>query len=324
MDWALSVAEPRQWFFVGALGTEERSRAAWSWLKELGLEGGRTLVQVDPINETRFSAATRQRLALRRGEFIAAGGSEAEIAALGLFSELYEIERMARQLSQRASSIIFDISSLPKRFFFPLLRAFIRSQAVRDLVLTYTCPEDYQSEDKLSEGAGKWDYLPGFLGKERRGGKETLIASVGFMIESLQGHLSGEEAHPAVQLLIPFPAPPSAIRRSWESVFNLQSTRDPGKFVKHRVDAFDVSSAFDCICSLARDSDTVAFAPFGPKSISAAMCIYADQENSAIHYPQPNGYHPDYSVGVAMTDGKPFVNAYWVKHEGVNLYKVIK
>lgn len=320
LDWALSISPPRQWFFIGALGTEERSLAAWMWIKELGVEIGRILVQVDPVEATRFHTRTVTRLSERRAQFVAYGGTETEITRLGLLAESYQIETMASAFSEKSPSVVFDISSLPKRYFFPFLRAFSKCDKVRDLVVTYTCPSEYQSEDKLSEGAGKWDYLPGFLGREQK--SEVLIAAIGFMVESLQGHLSGEEAHPAVQLLIPFPATPAAVRRSWESVFNLQSSRSAEKFVKHRVDANDMSAAFDRICSLGRGVNAVAFAPFGPKPISAAMCLYAAQLDSAVHYPQPDGYHPDYSMGIARTNGKSCVNAYWIKHNGENLYDV--
>ena len=134
----------------------------------------------------------------------------------------------------------------PSGFSFSYIRALRRHEGIRDLLVTYTCPKEYQSEDKLSEGAENWDYLPGFLGTEK---SEVLIAAVGFMVESLQDHLSSNAAHPAVQLLIPFPAPPSATRRSWESVFKLQSARNSEKFVKHRLDANDMSAAFNRISS---------------------------------------------------------------------------
>ena len=319
LDWTLSITAPREWFFIGALGTEDRSLAAWKWVKELGLESGRVMVQVNPIDATRFCAPTRIALSKRREEFVTLGGCETDIETLALLAEKHEIEALAQKLSEKSPSVILDISSLPKRFFFLLLRAFRQYEGIRDLVVTYTCPKAYQSEDKLSEGAENWDYLPGFLGTEK---SEILIAAVGFMVESLQDHLSGNAAHPAVQLLIPFPAPPSAIRRSWESVFDLQSGRNSEKFVKHRVDANDMSAAFDRICSLGRNAEAVAFAPFGPKPISAAMCLYAEQCDSAVHYPQPHGYHPDYSSGVATVNGKPFVNAYWIKHGGENLYTI--
>jgi len=319
LDWTLSITAPRQWFFIGALGTEDRSLAAWKWVKELGLEKGRGMLQVNPIDATRFCAPTRVSLNKRRVEFVACGGSESDIEPLGLLAEKHEIEALAHKLSEKSPSVILDISSLPKRFFFLLLRAFRQCEGIRDLVVTYTCPREYQSEDKLSEGAENWDYLPGFLGTEK---KELLIAAVGFMVESLQDHLSGDAAHKAVQLLIPFPAPPSAVRRSWQSVFTLHTGRNSEKFEKHRVDANDMSAAFDRICSLGRDVDAVAFAPFGPKPISAAMCLYADRRDSAVHYPQPHGYHPAYSSGVAIVNGKPLVNAYWIKHGGDDLYTI--
>lgn len=319
LDWTLSISQPRDWFFIGAIGTEDRSLIAWEWVKELNLEAGRGMIQVDPIDATRFRDRTYKSLKKKRKEFFNSGGKDAEIETLGLLSEKHEIEFIANNWAKKYSAVILDISSFPKRFFFLLLRALRQCDGISDLVITYTCPKEYESKDNLSEGAENWDYLPVFLNGKK---DEVLVASVGFMIESLQSHLSSNESHPAVQLLIPFPAPPSASRRSWESVYKLETGRNNEKFEKHRVDANDMSAAFDRIRSLGRDADVLAFAPFGPKPTSAAMCLYADQCDSAVYYPQPQGYHPDYSKGVAHLNGKPVVNAYWIKHQGNNLYSI--
>ncbi|WP_206170940.1 hypothetical protein [Phragmitibacter flavus] len=320
MDWAISISEPREWNFIGAIGTEDRSLSALRWVKDLGLVRSISMVQVDPMLGTRYFLKTQDRLVERMRQFRLLCAENSDVYQIELLAELHEIQAISDTLAKKGSSIILDISSLPKRFFFPMLRTLIKEVEVRDLILTYGCPRSYLDGAKLSEGAGKWDYLPGFLGKEFR--SDVLVASVGFMVESLQDYLSSAEAHPAVQLLIPFPSSPTSVRRAWESIISLQSNRSGDKFVKHRIDANDMSMAFDRICSLSRSVESVAFAPFGPKPISAAMCLYAVQCESAVHYPQPESYHPDYSVGVASVSGKPFVNGYWIKHDGINLYSV--
>ena len=124
-------------------------------------------------------------------------------------------------------------------------------------------------------------------------------------------------------MLIPFPASLTALRRAWDSVFGFESQSLPDKFENHRVDTADLPGAFERIASFARDpSAKLAFAPFGPKPISAAMCLYASQRKSSVYYPQPRIYHPDYSQGVGEVDGKPAVFAYWIKHAGNRLYKI--
>ena len=88
-------------------------------------------------------------------------------------------------------------------------------------------------------------------------------------------------------------------------------------------DTTDLSLAFDRIISLAQGTSNVpAFAPFGPKPISAAMCLYAFQKGCAVYYPQPLIYHPNYSVGIGKQNGKDAVNAYWIKHDGEFLYSL--
>ena len=84
-----------------------------------------------------------------------------------------------------------------------------------------------------------------------------------------------------------------------------------------------MSAAFDRIRQIAGNpGKPLAFAPFGPKPTSAAMCLYAMQRDSSVHYAQPTVYHPDYSRGVRNNDPAVAVSAYWVKHEGENLYAV--
>jgi hypothetical protein len=320
LDWTISISSPREWNFIGTIGTEDRSLGALRWLTELVSIKSIAMVQVDPMLGTRYCSKTRDRLIERANQLQLLSGDVYQVYPLELLAELHEIEALSDILSKSGESVMLDISSLPKRFFFPILRTLIRDVKVRDLIVTYGCPQTYLDGAKLSEGAGKWDYLPGFLGKEHK--SDVLVASVGFMIESLQDYLSSAEAHPAVQLLIPFPSNPTSVRRTWESIISLQNNRSGDKFVKHRIDANDMSMAFDRICSLSQSVESVAFAPFGPKPISAAMCLYAVQSESAVHYPQPESYHPDYSIGIASINGKPFVNGYWVKHDGLNLYSL--
>jgi hypothetical protein len=319
--WALSLAPARQWALLGALGTEQRSLAAFVELRSAGCLASTQLLEIhDPV--PRFAQLAAERLAVRRSEFLAAGGAAAEILPnRGLLDELHKITAIATATASRGESIIVDISSLPKRYYFPVLRELHANPAVKDLLITYTSPRSYPSDRELSEGADDWLHLPGFAGPGS--GRELLIAGVGFASENLQKHVGSIHDHEVIRIFIPFPAPLGSLRRSWDAVYRLEGERSREKFSNHRVDAFDMSAAFDRIVSLTTNSSAhPAFAPFGPKPLSAAMCLYAAQRNAAVYYPQPKSYNPDYSIGIAEIDGQKAIHAYWVKHAGVSFYQL--
>ena len=328
LDWALQLTAPRRWSFVGALGTEQRSLGAWRWLRELDLLGSNHLLEILDA-PSRHTTRARQLLAEREQEFRNLGGNGSDIQrSLRLMNEFHRVDAIARSIEatggeahEAPSSLILDITSLPKRYFFPFLRLFEKSERIRDLVITYTSPESYVEHEPLSEGATDWLNLPGFRGAESN--REMLIVSVGFMVESLQNHVGTISNHESVKMLIPFPAPLPVLRRTWDSVYCIESNREPGKFENHRVDTADMPEAFARIVSFDRNPEvTPAFAPFGPKPISAAICLFASQRESTVYYPQPRIYHPDYSKGIGKVDGKDAVFAYWTKHDGERLYRL--
>lgn len=321
LDWALGLTQQRRWDFVGALGTEERCLAPWLWLQKLDALATTRLLEIhdQPSRHTPDALARLRERALR---FFQAGGKTAEITPdLELLAELHRIATIASEIEVASSgSVMLDITSLPKRYFFPILRQLERSDNVRDLVLTYTSPASYLENEPLSEEASDWLTLPGFHAAD--GEKETLVVCAGFMVESLHSHLATINKPAPVKMLIPFPAPRAVLRLTWRSIFSLEAKRASDKFEHHRIDPADLSGAFDRIASFARDgSARLAFAPFGPKPISAAMCLYASHHECSVYYPQPSIYHPGYSKGVREVDGKPAVFAYWIKHSGRRLYR---
>jgi hypothetical protein len=270
---------------------------------------------------SRHTAIARERLIERAAQFFQGGGKPAEIThELDLLADLPRIAEIASEIeATNNGSVMLDITSLPKRYFFPVLRQLERSKTVRDLVITYTSPASYLENEPLSEEASDWLTLPGFHAAD--GERETLVVCAGFMVESLHSHLATINTPAPVKMLIPFPAPRAVLRLTWRSIFSLEAKRASNKFEHHRVDPADLAGAFDRIASFARDDSTkLAFAPFGPKPISAAMCLYASKRDCSVYYPQPRIYHPDYSQGVRTLDGKPAVFAYWIKHNDQRLY----
>lgn len=322
IDWTLSLSSQKQWHFVGTIGTEERSLCGWVHMRQQGAVAAELFVQIQDVDSEKYRDRTKLALEARHLEFIKNGGNSAAIRVIELMAEWFQIEAFAREAENAGSSIVLDITSFPKRFFFPLLRTLVTSVNVRNLLVTYTSPDVYADDAPLYEDIEPWRTLPGFGGPKDK--PELWVVSVGFLVESLKQYVGGSPDE-KMKILIPFPAPLSVLRRTWLSVANLEQGYGykDSRFDKYRVETRDMSAAFDRIRSLAGNPPkTLAFAPFGPKPTSAAMCLYAIQKGSSVHYAQPTVYHPDYSKGIRDNDPPNAVNAYWIKHEGENLYDV--
>ncbi|MFN6300863.1 MAG: hypothetical protein ACK42H_01590 [Planctomycetota bacterium] len=318
IDWVLSLSSQKKWHFVGALGTEERSLCSWKYLNASKSLASYQMADIKAIDSDKYRDRVRISLDARRAEFVAAGGNLSQLLDLNLMTELFRIIEFAKIAERSGSSLILDVSSLPKRFFFPVLRFLVSSPSVKDLVLTYTLPAGYAPDNEtLYEDIEVWRELPGFGSSTA---DEKWVVSVGFLVESLRNYLSSNPTE-RMRVLVPFPSSLTSTRRTWEAVANLQQDHEDHRFEKFRVDPIDVSIAFERICSIAGDPPIpLSFAPFGPKPTSVAMCLYAMQRGSSVYYPQPLIYNPDYSVGIHRNSPVDAINAYWIKHEGENFY----
>lgn len=320
VNWALSLSSPKRWNFVGALGTEERSLCSWHLFRSLQILESERILQINDVDSEKYRVQSQAALTARYDEFNQGGGDEAIVSVMDLMAELFQIQRVIQSILNMGDSVVLDITSMPKRFFFPILRSLTLNDAVQNLIMTYSSPATY-ANGALYEDIDGWRNLPGFGGIGT--GPESLIVSIGFLVESLKGYFSNMPDHGQVKLLIPFPAPLAVLKRTWESVSNIEREKGNNLFDKYRVETRDMSAAFDQIDSLANNAQyPPAFAPFGPKPTSAAMCLYASQKDSAVYYPQPTVYHPEYSLGIRNNDPASAVSAYWVKHEGENLYSL--
>lgn len=318
VDWVLSLSSPKQWRFIGAIGTEDRSLCSWEQMRGKGVLAGELFAEIHDVDSDKYRSRNQAAFLARRGEFLLKGGQLSTIRRIDLMAEWFRIQEFSQEAEAAGASLILDISSLPKRFFFPILRTLVASARVRNLLATYTSPASYADDAPLYEDIEPWKAMTGFGGS--RNNPELWIVSVGFLVESLKQYV-GDNSREKMKLLIPFPAPLSALRRTWQSIASLEQGLSDDRFEKYRVDTLDMSAAFDRIRSLAgHQPKTLAFAPFGPKPTSAAMCLYAIQQDSSIHYPQPTIYHPNYSMGIRRDDPATAVSAYWIKHEGESLY----
>ena len=318
IDWVLSLSNQKQWHFVGAIGTEERSLCSWGQMRRSGTVASELFAEIHDVDSDKYRDRNLIAFSARRAEFVRCGGSLSSIRSIELMAEWFRVLEFSREVEAKGASVVLDITSLPKRFFFPILRTLVTSANVQNLLVTYTSPANYALDAPLYEDIEPWKTIVGFGGS--RSNPDLWIVSVGFLVESLKQYV-GSNSHAKMKLLIPFPAPLAALRRTWQSVASLEQGLSDDRFEKYRVDTLDMSAAFDRISSLAGNPPKpLAFAPFGPKPTSAAMCLYAIQGDSSVHYPQPTIYHPEYSKGVRNNDPASAVSAYWIKHEGEFLY----
>lgn len=74
LDWALSLSSPKQWNFVGALGTEERSLCSWKYMRGRGLLSGELFAEILDVDSEKYRDRNDVALQTRRAEFAQSGG----------------------------------------------------------------------------------------------------------------------------------------------------------------------------------------------------------------------------------------------------------
>lgn len=321
IEWVLPRCPVAHWSLFGCLGTEERSLGVWQYLSTSRRLSTVRLLRISDA-PSRFAQMAADMEEQRVQQFTAGGGDPLRIQDHKLTESHFKIvSSIDSFIAEAGESIVLDVSSFPKRFFFPVLKRLIRkSNLVRNLIVTYTIPTGY-TEGKLAENVDDWDHLPLFTGSYSPGRPEMFVIAVGFEAFGLQDRVEHGESGLPIKLLLPFPAPPAAFRRSWELVRKLQRHRPPEVFQLYRTDAGEVADAFDRVISLTNGGRrTAILAPFGPKPISVAICIFATLTESEVFYTQPTVYHPQYSVGIAMRNNVPAINAYCLRLDGQDYY----
>ena len=225
-----------------------------------------------------------------------------------------------------ADNLIFDITSMPKKlFFFVVKRAIQQRDKFRNILATYSEPESY-SDASLAENPQQWSTLPGFDGPRRLPKERRVVIAMGFEPLGLPDVvIQGEFAGVGTHLLFPFPTPPDRIRKNWEFAKDLFPNPPSGLKFRH-VDGLNVPDVFDVLSDIGREGETqMTLAPYGPKPISLAMALYAVKYDSgenatAVYYTQPTAYNPDYTSGVRKIGTRLGIHCYAIKRLGAFLY----
>lgn len=325
LPWLLNRLSAKKWDLLGALATGDRSLATWKYLKQKSFLKHLELLQIEDLPSPFWGSEATDRVSARRDEFIREGGDPAFVSSYNILEPAGVINDIANNfINKSADNIIIDISSLPKRYFFPLIKVVLDKSASANIIVCYTRPLSHDRQKPLAIDPQPWINFTHFPLPYPEPKKKQLIVGLGYEPLGLPQLIKGEEFRGSdIRLMFPFPANPEGYLRNWEFVRNLDSDVGPYLHQPIRVDAYDVPSIFDNIKSMTDNCNQYAvFAPYGTKTMSLAMCLYAIAypDKSSVFYTQPKSYNPNYSTGVKTIRGLPAIFGYFVRMNGKNIY----
>jgi hypothetical protein len=317
LNWLIPKLPQVKWDLIGCLSAEDRFIGTLSSLEKSNQINQSLFFKVidPPSKET---LAIESKLLTNQTLLESATSSSILIEDHDLLEPYKNIvDSVNRFLAKSDGNIIVDISAFPKRFFFPIIKRLMQGN-LKNLIVTYTTPEKYCS-DELSGNPHSWDHLPLFMPVEVPEPQiDVAIVGVGFMPFALPELLLSTYNATPVKFLFPFPPGPPNYQRTWDFMRKIEKsfTFKPLDSII-RLDSNNMPDAFEYITQETdAGNKNPLFAPYGPKPISLAMCIYATLKDSPVYYTQPTHYHPEYSSGIKNTYG------YSVILDGKKLYSV--
>lgn len=323
IPWLMPRLKKTSWQVIGAVSAEDRCVASLQYDQRIfHFDRADFLCIAD--QESIFSAACTSKRNKNLEIFERLTTLRGHVYEAKLLQSAKTLQTMISEILHSASeNVVLDISTLPKRFFFPMTRWILQQDHVKNLVVTYTRPETYTSE-QLAYDPESWAHLPTFQSQatDSTTKVDCVVVGVGFVPFGLPELLRHDYAGARAMLLLPFPPGPPQAQRTWQFVNDIEGECRLGEDRQIvRVHAFDVAGCFDQIDTITeRGAKRTIFAPYGPKPHSLAMCLYALARDLDVFYTQPMFYHPDYSSGIKRTDEGPDGYAYALKINGRNLY----
>lgn len=321
-QWLLQMEALRneQWLLIGALGTQDRCLAMLGHRTQSFNLAHAAFLEVSESQSTFQVESQKRRDQSRRRWNAETHGYSCELLSYDLLEPLIRLQKQVTQWTAGPfrKSVILDVSCLPERYFFPMVRWLLSSDQVENLVVTCMSPERYTEED-LAYEPDEWKHIQTFAPPPAGHDKpiRRIVVGAGFLPFSLPDWLKKDYSKGDIQvaMLFPFPAPPANVKRSWEFVRQIEvglPLRDERQLA--RVNANDISGCFDRIGTITRHGTLgTIFAPFGPKAHSIAMCLQAIKMDAQVLYTQPKYYHPEYTTGIKMEDGLPAGFAYAIR-----------
>lgn len=318
LDYLMKEIGERSWTCFTAASFEERCLCVPELLKHLGILKRLEFIKLKPPSDSIYAAPCQlgiEEVSSKFLEFPSVGSYEA-----GLLDSLSGPLSWMEACVEQSSSVVLDISTMPKRYFMFLVNKLMDNPRVDDLVVTYTKPSSYP-EGPLAVDHDPLSSLDGFMREDERSGSTMTIIGGGFVQFSLSEYLEQSRGS-EVNIVMPFPPGSPSARRNW----NLMHRMDPNIEMRahiRRVYAMDFFHALKWMQEVVADCghSRVDLIPLGPKphSLAMAMTYRKNRAKASVIYAQPHSYRPDYSVGVALADdGFPEVYAYCLKRNRVD------
>ncbi|WP_139329165.1 hypothetical protein [Roseovarius nanhaiticus] len=257
-----------------------------------------------------------------------------EVRSGDLKASIDLIRKICDEAIDKSDSIILDITSFPKRWFFPMVRHLVSNGRVKNLQVVYTKGNGHA--ESLSENPEILRVLPTFVDDDDRSDHDFAFVGVGFHTHGML-QLFGADKTMSLQLLFPFPPGPPGIQRNWKFVQEVEMkvhkedghTSSPDPIAYLHLDSIDVSQAFDAMKIVTEAGErTSVMAPYGPKTFSLAMCLFAlaceraGKGDVPVYYSQPQKYTIEYTKDVCLRNGTLDNWAYAIKRAGTYVYEM--
>ncbi|MCB1667872.1 MAG: hypothetical protein KDI24_05885 [Pseudomonadales bacterium] len=319
----LSCVDVDTWDLITCISTEERTFAVADNLQKMELLGrvGGIKILGHPLNQElqKFTESLSSQTEIGQAAF----GHEFSSAEFELLSKAGDLNTWYENFVGDSESIVLDISCFPKKFFFLLAKLIIRDERIKNFIACYSVPEKY-GKLPLSSQDEPCQTLPAFNDDNVSDDLYDLVLiGVGYSAMAFPSFLSANCHAGDVELLLPFPPGPPSYQRNWQFIKNINDAFLHEEDIEPtRVSARNVPSIFEQICLLTENGKRKTwFAPYGPKPMSLAMCLYAcTVGNCAVYYTQPKVYSLKYSLGVRKMDDMNEAFAYFVKLGGNQIY----
>lgn len=316
IDWILKWYPNKSWTIISGVSFEPRSSALIEHISTSSIVTTNTYaIRIDEA-ENEFTQEIQRKTDCSYAKF-KNSTNRIILERANLFESSDKWDYMIKTIAKEGDqSVLFDISSLPKRVSLFIIKKLLRSNSIKDIVVCYTRAGEYR-EGALSFNERPPDTLPGFGSISSLTRDKVFVVSVGYTRLHLRQVLQ-ESSSQDIHFLMPFPPASPSFRRTWRFLKMLNEDIEPARPIIHRYHAMDMFATYQWLVGNISSEKLTTMLPLGPKPHSVAMALaqMKNEKCSQLVYPQPQIYYPDYSNGVHLgADGRPSIIAYGLRRD---------
>lgn len=327
VDWLFGKVPSAKWLVVASNSFEERCTALPLMLEEKSIVNEVVCIDVTSPNR-KFDNSLKNLKNKNKCIFNTVFANRVSYVEHALNVQPGVWNDLAKDITSATDSVVLDITALPKRVFFFLLKKLIVDSRIKNIIACYTRAKSYK-EGKLTEDAEPPSALPGFGRITADDNGSLVIVSVGYMSFNLNDYLE-QGSVKNIKYLFPFPPGSPSFRRNWHllhKIAHISGVSTKADSIK-RIHAMDMFAALDWLNEtraemVVNKGLNMDMIPLGPKTHSLAMALsyIGNEECSEVIYSQPRLYHPNYSEGIMRdANNSPEIYAYCLKADGIKQF----